>query len=159
MSYDEMLIAALYAVACPTYFINNGERRNCAKVGDPGTYEPEGVFVALVGARFENADKMESTLMIVTPSCTESNGFGAKADFSKVIERWMGGRREEREKGREKGEGRREKGEQRRENREGRTEKGEQRREKREGRREKGEERREKGEGRRRREKGEGRNP
>lgn len=84
MSYDEILIAALYAVACPTFFINNGERRNCAKIGDPGSYEPEGVFVGLVGARFEHADKMESTLMFVTPTSTEANGFGAKGDLSKV---------------------------------------------------------------------------
>ena len=84
MSYDELLISALYAVACPTFFINNGERRNCGKQADAGTYESEGVFVGLVGARFEHADKMESNLMIVTPSCTESNGFGAKGDSSKV---------------------------------------------------------------------------
>lgn len=84
MSYDELLISALYAVACPTFFINNGERRNCGKQADPGTYEPEGVFVGLVGARFEHADKMETTLMVITPSCTESNGFGRKADTSKV---------------------------------------------------------------------------
>eukprot|EP01127_Copromyxa_protea_P014576 TRINITY_DN4098_c0_g1_i1.p1 TRINITY_DN4098_c0_g1~~TRINITY_DN4098_c0_g1_i1.p1 ORF type:complete len:1328 (+),score=290.97 TRINITY_DN4098_c0_g1_i1:798-4781(+) len=82
LSYDEMLISALYAVACPTFFINAGERRNCGKLAEPEKYEPEGVLVALVGARFEHNDKMESTLMVITPACSESNGFGAKGDMS-----------------------------------------------------------------------------
>ena len=42
MSYDELLFSAFYAVACPTYFINNGERRNVGKQGDEGSFEPEG---------------------------------------------------------------------------------------------------------------------
>ena len=48
LSYDEMQLAALVAVAVPTHFINTGGRGNCAAVGSRGTYEPAGVYVALV---------------------------------------------------------------------------------------------------------------
>src|SRR5688572_24906514 len=57
LTYEELPISSLYAVASPTFFINNGDRRNCGKIGDAGTYEPEGVFIGLVGARFEHADR------------------------------------------------------------------------------------------------------
>eukprot|EP01127_Copromyxa_protea_P012375 TRINITY_DN321_c0_g1_i2.p1 TRINITY_DN321_c0_g1~~TRINITY_DN321_c0_g1_i2.p1 ORF type:complete len:1568 (-),score=371.64 TRINITY_DN321_c0_g1_i2:268-4602(-) len=66
MSYDELLISALFGIASPTLFINNGDRKNCGRVAfDVSTYEREGVFVGLVGTRFERMTKMESIHMLV----------------------------------------------------------------------------------------------
>ena len=79
LSYDEMQIAALIGVSVPTYFINNGDRNNQGKKGRAGTYEQQGVYVGLVGARFEQPGLMEWQHMIVTPSQnTQKNGYGSK---------------------------------------------------------------------------------
>lgn len=57
LSYDEMELSAFVNVACPTYFINDGNRFNN---GLPtGPYQDEGIYVAAVGARFEIKDLME----------------------------------------------------------------------------------------------------
>jgi hypothetical protein len=65
-----MQIAALIGVSSPTYFINNGSRTNKAIPGAPGTFQESGVYVGLVGARFEKEDLMESQHMLVTPKKT-----------------------------------------------------------------------------------------
>ena len=81
LSYDEMQIAALLGVSVPTFFINSGDRYNSAVPGIPGTFEEQGVYVGLVGARFERPGLMEWQHMIVTPQQnTAANGYGAKAD-------------------------------------------------------------------------------
>src|ERR1700722_10361207 len=67
LSYDEMQIAALIGVSSLTYFINNGSRTNKAVPGVPGSYQETGVYVGLVGARFEKEDLMESQHILVTP--------------------------------------------------------------------------------------------
>lgn len=66
LSYDEMQIAALIGVSSPTYFINNGSRTNKAVPGVPGSYQETGVYVGLVGARFEKDDLMESQHVLVS---------------------------------------------------------------------------------------------
>ena len=53
MSYDEIGLAALLGVSCPTHFVNSGDRGNCGAHGAPGSFEQRGVYVGLVGARFE----------------------------------------------------------------------------------------------------------
>ena len=53
ISYDEMCISALLGVSCLISFINSGSRDNRARIGTPGTFEPEGVICGMVGARFE----------------------------------------------------------------------------------------------------------
>ena len=81
LSYDEMQIAALLGVSVPTFFINNGNRNNSAIPGMPRTFEQEGVYVGLVGARFEKSGLMEWQHMIVTPiQNRSSNGYGPDAD-------------------------------------------------------------------------------
>ena len=83
LSYDEMQIAALLGVSVPTYFINNGSRYNKAIPASPGTYEDKGIYVGLVGARFEKPGLMEWQHMIITPEQnTKANGYGAQGGNS-----------------------------------------------------------------------------
>ncbi len=65
LSYEEMELAALIGVSVPTYFINDGNRANQAQKGVPGTFENEGVYVGLVGARFERPGLMEYKRIII----------------------------------------------------------------------------------------------
>ena len=95
ISYDEMQIAALLGVSVPTFFINNGNRNNKAQSAVPGTYQEKGVYVGLVGARFEKPGYMEWEHMIVTPEQNRpENGYGDKADMdsakSKLLNIWSG---------------------------------------------------------------------
>lgn len=78
LSYDEMQIAALIGVSVPTYFINDGDRNNKAQKGAAGSYQEEGIYVGLVGARFERPGLMEWQHIIVTEKQnTSENGYGA----------------------------------------------------------------------------------
>lgn len=80
LSYDEMQIAALISLSSPTHFINDGNRFNQAIPGAPDTYQPSGIYVGLVGARFERPGLMESQHMIISPTLnTAQNGYGANA--------------------------------------------------------------------------------
>jgi hypothetical protein len=77
LSYDEMQISALLGVSVPTYFINRGDRNNEGQPGNVGTYEEEGVYIGLVGARFEKENFMEWKHMIITKEQnTSANGYG-----------------------------------------------------------------------------------
>lgn len=64
LSYDEIMLGSLLAVSSPSYFINAGDRDNGGVVGTPGSYEPRGVIIGLVGARFERADRMDSQYIL-----------------------------------------------------------------------------------------------
>lgn len=64
LSYDEMMLSALLGISGPSLFINDGSRHNRAKPDPKGTYEERGVIIGLVGARFERADRMESTYVL-----------------------------------------------------------------------------------------------
>ncbi|KAL1852375.1 hypothetical protein Daus18300_012208 [Diaporthe australafricana] len=64
LSYDEMMLSALIGVSGSSFFMNDGNRSNSAKAGLPGTFEPRGVIIGLVGARFERTDRMESTYIL-----------------------------------------------------------------------------------------------
>ncbi|KNE69425.1 hypothetical protein AMAG_13785 [Allomyces macrogynus ATCC 38327] len=66
LSYDEMAISALVAVSTPTLFINDGSRGNVGRKGRSGTFERFGIYVAVVGARFEVDDEMEARFMLGT---------------------------------------------------------------------------------------------
>ena len=77
LSYDEIAISALIGVSSPTYFINSGSRDNSAILDVTGNYTPHGVFVGLVGARFEIPDLMESRFLISNKQyCTAQRGYG-----------------------------------------------------------------------------------
>lgn len=67
ISYDEMELAALIGVSVPTYFINNGNRYNQGVKGNTGTFLDHGIYVGLVGARFEKPNVMEWRHMVITP--------------------------------------------------------------------------------------------
>lgn len=60
LSYDEIMLGSLLGVSSPSYFVNEGDRHNCGKAGAPGSFEPRGIIMGLVGARFERADHMDS---------------------------------------------------------------------------------------------------
>lgn len=89
LSYDEMQIAALLGVSVPTYFINNGIRDNSGLKGDSGTFQEHGIYVGLVGARFEKKDLMEWQHMIITPTQnTMQNGYGKNNTKNQKLAVW-----------------------------------------------------------------------
>merc|ERR1712087_810051 len=68
LSYDELMISALCGISSPTHFINSGDRHNEGDVAanfgaDDCDFPKQGVFMGLVGARFEKTGVMESALM------------------------------------------------------------------------------------------------
>lgn len=79
LTYDEMALSALIGVSVPTFFINSGGRYNGGNLSP--SWENEGVYVALTGARFERRDQMESKHMLVTQQHhTKEAGYGNNAD-------------------------------------------------------------------------------
>ena len=93
MSYDEIALAALVGVSTPTHFINSGGRFNAGIPATVGSYEPCGVYVGLVGARFEREELMEWRHMLVTEQQnTAAKGYGAQADSTakatRALEPW-----------------------------------------------------------------------
>jgi Domain of unknown function (DUF4804) len=81
LSYDEMPLSALIGVSSPTFFINAGARQNMGKRARSGEYTSRGVYVGLVGARFEKPDQMESRFLIESGLyCTENRGYGFSAE-------------------------------------------------------------------------------
>lgn len=89
LSYDEMSLAALIGMSVPTYFINNGTRNNQGTKMAAGSFEEEGVYVGLVGARFEKPDYMEWQHMIITPQQNiAENGYGFDACDKGLLAIW-----------------------------------------------------------------------
>ncbi|PWA02243.1 hypothetical protein BB558_001623 [Smittium angustum] len=79
MSYNEMQISALVGTSTPSFFINNGSRNNCARIGYEINHEPCGVIQGLVGARFEKPNLMEwQHVMITQQQNVEVNGYGKR---------------------------------------------------------------------------------
>eukprot|EP01004_Peranema_trichophorum_P003787 NODE_2754_length_1501_cov_96.854136_g2375_i0.p1 GENE.NODE_2754_length_1501_cov_96.854136_g2375_i0~~NODE_2754_length_1501_cov_96.854136_g2375_i0.p1 ORF type:complete len:434 (-),score=68.87 NODE_2754_length_1501_cov_96.854136_g2375_i0:146-1447(-) len=76
LTYDELQISALVGVSVPTIFINNGARGNSGIPSTKQDYVRSGVYVALVGARFERAEYMEAQHMLVRPQCNKEQGYG-----------------------------------------------------------------------------------
>lgn len=64
LSYDEIMLGSLMGVSGPSYFINDGNRYNQGRPGKAGTFEPRGIIIGLVGARFERGDRMDSALLL-----------------------------------------------------------------------------------------------
>ncbi|KAJ3111839.1 hypothetical protein HDU96_005291 [Phlyctochytrium bullatum] len=98
LSYDEMQISALIGVSSPTVFLNEGERQNRGRKRWPnGHHEKYGIYVGLVGARFERYDRMESQYCLVTRQLsTSANGYGleptniAEAQRLRLFARFFG---------------------------------------------------------------------
>ncbi len=87
LSYDELLISALCGISSPTHFINNGYRQNCGEwpsFSDRHNYPLNGIYIGLVGARFEKQNCMENALMLVNKKQNiNSNGYGKYDDDNK----------------------------------------------------------------------------
>jgi len=89
LSYDEMKIAALIGIICPTNFINNGRRNNSAIIDPPGTFQSRGLYAGLVGARFEKENFMEWQDIIITKEQnTEFNGYGLTKCNQGLLKIW-----------------------------------------------------------------------
>lgn len=83
LSYDEMQISALLGMSSPTHFINKGDRRNRGEASQSADYTPYGIYVGLVGARFEKPGYMEWAHMVVTKEQnTKENFYGREADVT-----------------------------------------------------------------------------
>ncbi|KAJ3302826.1 hypothetical protein HDV03_004515 [Kappamyces sp. JEL0829] len=67
LSYDEMAISALIGVSGATRFINRGHRANVSVPGAAGSYIERGIYMGLVGARFERTECMESLFCLASP--------------------------------------------------------------------------------------------
>ncbi len=89
LSYDEMCVAALIGLSCPTYFINNGARNNKSIKMRHELFEAQGIYAGLVGARFEKPGYMEWQHMIITPQQnTAQNGYGLTASDGGLLGLW-----------------------------------------------------------------------
>ena len=88
LSYDEMQIAALIGVSVPTYFINNGSRNNRGIKSRTDDYEQIGVYVGLVGARFEKPGYMEWQHIVVTSDRDQQ--LQSKKDLFRLWSRFYG---------------------------------------------------------------------
>ncbi|KAI0903333.1 hypothetical protein F4823DRAFT_298861 [Ustulina deusta] len=64
LSYDEIMLSSLIGVSGPSFFSNDGRRRNMGRRATAGDFEPRGVIVGLVGARFEREDRMDSAFVL-----------------------------------------------------------------------------------------------
>lgn len=84
LSYDEMQISSLLSLSSPTFFINDGNRNNCASIAKEGTFQKFGVYVGLVGARFEKLQQMESQHMLCIDKI-HTEGFFLKKNLSKTL--------------------------------------------------------------------------
>ena len=63
LSYDEIALGAVCGVSCETYAINKGDRMNRGIKSDD--HETSGIYVGLVGPRFERPGAMEYEQIIV----------------------------------------------------------------------------------------------
>ncbi len=89
LSYDEMQLSAFLAVSTPTYFINNGNRHNRGIASSSQLHEKSGVYVGLVGARFEREEKMEWQHMLITAAQnTKDNGYGIQNVAHPYLKLW-----------------------------------------------------------------------
>lgn len=88
-SYFEMSLSAFISSFVPTHFINEGSRQNQGIPAPDGSYEPKGIYVGMVGARFEKPGFMEWAHMVVDKKQNiAAHGYGSFADpnNSKTIE-------------------------------------------------------------------------
>lgn len=82
LSYDEIPLAAMISVSTKTPFINDGRRDNKGIATED--HIKDGYMIAQNGVRLEKAGYAEHELMMVTPDCTSSNGYGASAVDSRA---------------------------------------------------------------------------
>lgn len=78
LSYDEMILSALTSVSSPTHFINSCLLKNGGELKyERQKYERQGIYMGLVGARFEKPNVMEHSLMMISMQQNSvDNGYG-----------------------------------------------------------------------------------
>ncbi|KAI1496959.1 hypothetical protein F5X99DRAFT_45771 [Biscogniauxia marginata] len=91
LSYDEMMLGSLVGVSGPSFFINNGCRDNYATLGKSGTFEPRGIIIGLVGARFERPDRMDSVHILRRATNPRQH-----PELTQIFEQFFGSARDER---------------------------------------------------------------
>ncbi|KAI8937318.1 hypothetical protein NX059_006525 [Plenodomus lindquistii] len=64
LSYDEIMLGSLIGVSSPSHFINDGARNNRSIPGRPGSFQPRGIIIGVVGARFERECRMDSIFVL-----------------------------------------------------------------------------------------------
>lgn len=74
LSYDELQISAYMSVVTPTQFINDGNRSNRAEIYNSENFETSGVYVGLVGARYEKINLMEDMHVMVKKDVQRNSG-------------------------------------------------------------------------------------
>ena len=84
LSYDEIMLGSLIGVSGPTHFVNSGSRYNQGRPGQLGTYQPSGIIIGLVGARFERSDVMDS-VHILPATISHKQDPRLSAIFQKVF--------------------------------------------------------------------------
>lgn len=85
LSYDEVMLGSLLGVSGASLFINEGDRGNCGRMGRKGSFEPRGVIVELVGARFEREDRMGSVFMLADVREPRMHG-----ELRAIYQEWFG---------------------------------------------------------------------
>jgi hypothetical protein len=58
-----MMLSSFAGTSGPTFFINTGDRKNCARKDPTGTFEERGIIFGLVGPRFQKQGQMDAALM------------------------------------------------------------------------------------------------
>jgi len=86
LSYDEVKIAALLQLSSPSVIVNNGNRNNVGISAVPGTFIENGVYVGVVGARFEVQGRMEYQDMVITQNQNiHHNGYGESNEDLSIL--------------------------------------------------------------------------
>ncbi len=89
LSYDEMQLSAFLGVSTPTHFINNGARNNRGIASSSQSHENSGIYVGLVGARFERPERMEWQHMLITAAQnTTEKGYGTHNSAHPYLKLW-----------------------------------------------------------------------
>ncbi|KAG7162658.1 uncharacterized protein LOC121873677 isoform X2 [Homarus americanus] len=89
LSYDEIKLSALLSVSSPSFFINDGNRKNKGVPGAPGSYQEEGVVVGMVGARLKKAGFMEWQDCVVSrDQNTREGGYGGVGEPPHLQHLW-----------------------------------------------------------------------
>ncbi|KAI0841348.1 hypothetical protein F5Y06DRAFT_308194 [Hypoxylon sp. FL0890] len=64
LTYEEILLSSFPGISGLSYFINDGRRGNRGIPQAPGTLEPRGIIIGLVGPRFERLEHMDAHFIL-----------------------------------------------------------------------------------------------
>ncbi len=75
LSNDEMQISAFLVTATPTHFVNEGESLNVGNKLKDGTFQRDGIYYGISGARLNRESLMEEELVYIRPDRLPKNIF------------------------------------------------------------------------------------